>query len=142
MILQTAVVLEVAEDTCVVRSGDATRQVRFASVFPTPRVGRVWPAHLVALATTPDGTELVVWRWFDAVVLSHQPDETVRLWEPGHGEFDAHPREAYRPQQPGTRAYASAGLPGADWWVTSATAPDLDAVEAFYAKHNLWPVSP
>ena len=40
----------------------------------------------------------------------------------------------------GTRAYASAGLPGADWWVTGPGPQhvELDAVAAFYAAHGLW----
>ena len=44
----------------------------------------------------------------------------------------------------GTRAYASAGLPGADWWVEGSVGavggPDvaMDQVYAFYAEHDLW----
>jgi hypothetical protein len=52
----------------------------------------------------------------------------IRLWEPSHGEVVAQPRPARQSLQPGTRAYLSAGLPGADWWVAGgavATAEDL-----------------
>ncbi len=48
-------------------------------------------------------------------------------------------------RQPGTRAYLSAGLPGADWWVAghAATAAEqadveLDEVERFCTEHDLW----
>jgi hypothetical protein len=104
----------------------------------------VSPGHLVAVATAPEGFEVVVWRWYDAVVLGPE-DESVRLWEPAHGELVAQPRATYRPQPPGSRAYASAGLPGAEWWVTgSAEGPphaaevDLAEVEAMYTEQDLW----
>jgi hypothetical protein len=57
-----------------------------------------------------------------------------------HGEVVAQPR---RPQQfqPGTRAYLSAGLPGADWWVDGPAATraenadvDIAELESFYAE--------
>jgi hypothetical protein len=32
----------------------------------------VSPGHLVAVATAPDGSEVVVWRWYDAVVLGEE----------------------------------------------------------------------
>jgi len=94
------------------------------------------------------GTEAVVWRWFDAVVLGPE-DDRVRLWEPGHGEVVAavpaadssrtkSGRSSAQPRPPGTRAYAPAGLPGADWWVAGAVVAaaedagvELDEVEAF-----------
>ena len=44
----------------------------------------------------------------------------------------------------GTRAYASAGLRGADWWVEGpVTAVEkatvaMDEVLAFYTEHDLW----
>ena len=127
MRLRCAVVLRVGEDACETDAG----AVRFAPTFPSPRRERVSPGHLVAIATAPDGDEVVVWRWYDAVVLGDE-DGSVRLWEPAHGEVLATPRPSYAPRRPGTRAYASAGLPGADWWVTGPE-PDLDAVAAFYA---------
>ena len=93
-------------------------------MFPSPRVERVSPGHLVAIATGPDGTGVVVWRWYDAVVLGTEDDGSARLWEPAHGEVIAQPRASYGTQDPGSRAYASAGLPGAEWWVAcSASGP-------------------
>jgi len=86
------------------------------------------PGNLVAMATASDGIDTVIWRWYDAVVLGDE-DDAIRLWEPAHGEVLAQPRTAYIPGQPGTRAYLSAGLPGADWWVagpTAASAQDAD----------------
>jgi hypothetical protein len=119
--------------------------VGFAPMFPAPRVERVSPGHLVAVATGPNGTELVVWRWYDAVVLGTEDDGSVRLWEPAHGEVLAQPRASYEKQDPGSRAYASAGLPGADWWVADSAggAPqsadvDLDEVDALYTENDLW----
>jgi hypothetical protein len=119
--------------------------VGFAPMFPAPRVERVSPGHLVAVATGPNGTELVVWRWYDAVVLGTEDDGSVRLWESAHGEVLAQPRASYEKQDPGSRAYASAGLPGADWWVADSAggAPhsadvDLDEVDALYTENDLW----
>jgi len=101
---------------------------------------------LVAVATSPTGTGVVVWRWYDAVVLAHKDAGSVRLWEPAHGEVIAQPRTSYKRVEPGERAYASAGLPGADWWVAGsvAIAPEsadveLDAVHALYDDNDLWP---
>jgi hypothetical protein len=114
-------------------------------MFPTPRVERVSPGHLVALAAGPDGTEVVVWRWYDAVVLDSMDDGTVRLWEPAHGNVIAHARVSYQRQEPGSRAYASSGLPGAEWWVADAAGRDpqtvdveLDEVDALYTENGLW----
>jgi hypothetical protein len=96
------------------------------------------------MTTASDGIETVVSRWYDAVVLGDEED-AVRLLEPAHGEVLAQPRPAYLPGLPGTRAYLSAGLPGADWWVAGpavATAQDADvelgAVEDLYTEHGLW----
>jgi len=101
----------------------------------------------VAIATGPNGVEAVVWRWFDTVVLGSEDDGLVRLWEPAHDEVIAQPRPSYARQDPGSRAYASAGLPGAEWWVAHRAdgAPhtadvELDAVHALYANNDLWPV--
>jgi hypothetical protein len=100
---------------------------------------------LVAVATGPKGTGVVMWRWYDAVVLGQRDDGSVRLWEPAHGEVVAHPRASYVKQDPGSRAYASAGLPGAEWWVAGSAsgAPhsadvELNDVVAFYTENNLW----
>jgi hypothetical protein len=118
--------------------------VRYATVVPGPRVERVSPGHLVAVATAPDGAETVIWRWFDAVVLGEE-DGLVRLWEPSHGEVLARSRREQQQQRPGTRAYLSAGLPGADWWVAGAAVAraedarvELDEVERFFTERDLW----
>ena len=140
--LRLAVVLGTDERTCTVVA-DERLTVPYAAVFPAPRAERVLPGHLVALAPAPGGGEVVVWRWFDAVVLD-AADGQVRLWEPVHGEVLAVPRDPARLPPPGSRAYASAGLPGADWWVAGpavARAADaeveLDEVCAFFVEHGL-----
>jgi hypothetical protein len=104
----------------------------------------VSPGHLVALATATDGTEAVIWRWYDAVVVGIETD-LVRLWEPSHGEVAARPRRADQPRPLGTRAYLSAGLSGADWWVAGAAVAaaeyadvELDEVERFCTEQDLW----
>lgn len=127
-------------------SSDGIRSIAFAPMFPSPRTERVSPGHLVAIATGPGGSEVVVWRWYDAVVLGHENDGAVRLWEPAHGEVIAEPRASYRRLDPGSRAYASAGLPGADWWVAASANTDPQTVDAelvdvdnLYADNDLWP---
>jgi hypothetical protein len=114
-------------------------------MFPSPRAERVSAGHLVAVATRPGGTAVVVWRWYDAVVLGTDDDGSVRLWEPAHGEVIAQPRAWYEWQEPGSRAFASAGLPGAEWWVADSAdgAPhtarvELDDVDALYTESDLW----
>jgi hypothetical protein len=142
--LRRGIVLRVREDACEILNAGRPRSVRYATPFPSPHTERVSPGHLVAVATAPDGTEAVVWRWYDAVVLGAEED-LIRLWEPAHGEVLAQPRRSYRSSQPGTRAYLSAGLPGAEWWVAGpavATAEsadvELDEVERLYTEHDLW----
>jgi hypothetical protein len=142
--LSRGLVLRVSEDSCEIRADGHHRTVGFARMFPTPRTERVAPGNLVAVATTDDGHEVVVWRWYDAVVLEDGEDG-VRLWEPFHGEVVARPRPAYDSPPPGTRAYLSAGLPGGEWWVAGRVAPDaseaaveLDDVVALYTAHDLW----
>jgi hypothetical protein len=144
--LRTARVIRVEEHACEVWSRGEVDSVGFAPMFPSPRVERVSPGHLVAVATGPDGTAVVVWRWYDAVVLGTGDAGSVRLWEPAHGEVVARPRASYERQDPGSRAYASAGLPGAEWWVAASAggAPhsaevELDEVDALYAENGLWP---
>ena len=152
--LTSAVVLATSEQACDVASPTGeSESVRYADVFPSPRIERVSPGHLVAVATAEDGVRRVVWRWFDAVVLGPEGG-LVRLWEPAHGEVLARPRGTTSSWRPGGRAYASAGLPGADWWVAGpATAQpgdagvELDEVARFYADRDLWrsvfpPVAP
>ena len=138
--LHTARVLRVREDACEVRDDERTVPVPFATVFPTPRTERVSPGHLVAIATSHTGEQVVVWRWFDAVVLGQDDDGSVRLWEPAHGEVVARPRPSYRSVPPGSRAFASAGLPGADWWVAAhADDVELGDVDKLYTDNDLWP---
>lgn len=144
--LRTSRVLRVHEHACEVWGDGDVSSVGFAPMFPTPRVERVSPGHLVAVVTRPDGADVVVWRWYDAVVLGDERDGSVRLWEPAHGEVLAQPRPSCQKRDPGSRAYASAGLPGAEWWVAGgADGPpntadvELDDVEAMYTDNGLWP---
>ena|SRR6266571_28417 len=143
--LRCGIVLSVQQDACQILRAGQPSSVGFAKSFPSPRTERVSPGHLVAIAAAADGAEAVVWRWYDAVVLGEEAG-LVRLWEPAHGAVVAHPRRARQHRQPGTRAYLSAGLPGADWWVagpavTEAEDADveLDEVERFCTEHGLWP---
>jgi hypothetical protein len=143
--LRTSRVLRVHEDVCEIWSCSGRTPIRFAPMFPSPRMERVSPGHLVAVATGPGGSEAVVWRWYDAVVLGQERDGAVWLWEPAHGEISAQPRASYEQQEPGTRAYASAGLPGAEWWVAASADSDpqtvnvdLDEVDNLYNENELW----
>lgn len=143
--LRCGIVLHVQEDACQILRAGQLSSVRFAEPFPSPRTKRVSPGHLVAVAGAADGAEAVVWRWYDAVVLGEETG-LVRLWEPAHGEVVAHPRHDGPHRLPGTRAYLSAGLPGADWWVAGAAVVkaedadvELDEVERFCTEHGLWP---
>ena len=132
------------EDACQVLAEGKTFSVRYAPQFPAPRRERVLPGHLVAVAEAPGVSGVVIWRWYDAVVLGSDGG-TVQLWEPAHGEVTARRR---RPQQhygPGTRAYLSAGLPGAGWWVAGSAVDraedaevELDEVERLYTGHDMW----
>ena len=126
--LRTAVVLEVAEESCQVVAAGRVERAGFLDAFPRPRTERVLPGHLVAVVAGATGPQ-VVWRWYDAVVVGTEGD-AVRLWEPGHGVVTARPRtSADLPL--GSRAWLSAGLPGADWWVASAVAgpPEVELRE-------------
>ena len=143
--LRCGIVLRVEEDTCQIFGKGQSWSVRYASQFPSPRTRRVSPGNLVAVAAAPDGSEVVIWRWYDAVVLGEETADLIRMWEPAHGEVVAQPRRRQQLRSPGTRAYLSAGLPGADWWVAgnvAAAAEDadveLDEVERFYEEHDLW----
>jgi hypothetical protein len=120
-VLRCGIVLRVQEDEGqILRAGTAS-SAGFTKAFPSPRVQRVSPGHLVAVVAGTGGAGAVVWWWYDAVVLGEEAG-LVRLWEPAHGEVVAHPRRARQHRQPGTRAYLSAGLPGAGWWVAGAVA--------------------
>lgn len=143
-LLVCGIVLRVQEDVCEILRAGQLCSVGYAKPFPSPRTERVSPGHLVAVAAAADGVETVVWRWYDAVVLGEETG-LVRLWEPSHGEVVAHPRRTQQHRQPGTRAYLSAGLPGADWWVAGAAMAraedaevELDEVERFYTERGLW----
>ena len=125
-------------------AGDRVLSVGYATWFPSPRTERVSPGHLVALAAHEDA-EVVVWRWYDAVVVGEEPGGRLRLWEPAHGEMVAHPRRQQPRPAPGTRVLASAGLPGADWWVAGPVTPrvedadvELDEVARFLVEQGLW----
>jgi hypothetical protein len=142
--LRCGLVLRVAEDACQVLTDGHVASVRYAAQFPKPRTERVSPGHLVAFADVPGGSGAVVWRWYDAVVLANEA-ESVTLWEPAHGEVAAHRRRPQERYDPGTRAYLSAGLPGAQWWVAGRAvgrAEDADVelaeVERLYTEHGLW----
>jgi len=142
--LRTAVVLLTAEDSCTVFTADQRTDVPHARAFPKPRIERVLPGHLVAIATAPAGSAFVVWRWFDAVVLD-RIGSSVRVWEPAHGVVRAELRDPRRNYRPETRAYLTAGLPGAEWWVAGPVADraedaevDLDQVDKFFTGLDLW----
>ena len=143
--LRCGIVLRAKEDSCEISIDGERCRVRYASHFPAPRTERVSPGHLVAVARTPDGTDVVVWRWYDAVVVEAR-DDLVVLWEPSHGEVSAKCRTANGPSaQPGTRAYLSAGLPGAEWWVAGPVTDvarnadvELDEFERHYTENALW----
>lgn len=136
--------LRVHEDFCEIVFGDQLAHARYATHFPTPRVERVSPGDLVATAKAPDGAHVVVWRWYDAVVLG-EADGLIRMWEPAHGEVSARRRQEHWHPQSGSRAYLSAGLPGAAWWVAGPTTfssegadVELVEVENFYTTNDLW----
>lgn len=142
--LRCGIVLRVQEDACQIIERGRFTSVRYAMPFPSPRTERVSPGHLVAVATAPDGTEAVIFRWYDAVVLGEESG-LIRLWEPSHGEVVAQPRHPQQLRRRGTRSYLSAGLPGADWWVAGAAAAqaedadvELDEVERFCTERDLW----
>lgn len=142
--LHRGIVLRVREDSCEILAADGIATAGYATQFPTPHVERVSPGNLVAVATGPDGTEVVVWRWYDAVVVADEPDGVV-VWEPAHGESRARRRVPDRRYQPGTRAYVSAGLPGAEWWIAGrhVAHPDdadveLAEVAGLYTDNGLW----
>ena len=143
-LLHCGIVLRSEEDACQVVAGGEIVSVRYASQFPAPRRERVLPGHLVAIAEAPDAAALVVWRWYDAVVLGSDTG-SVRLWEPAHGDVAAQRRRPQQQYGPGTRAYLSAGLPGADWWVAGRAVDhaedadvELDEVERLYTEHDMW----
>ena len=141
--LRCGIVLRSEEDACQVLASGQVVSVGYASQFPVPRRERVLPGHLVAIAEA-SAAAVVVWRWYDAVVLGSDAG-SVRLWEPAHGEVAAQRRRPQQQYDPGTRAYMSAGLPGAEWWVAGRAVDqaedaevELDEVERFYTEHDMW----
>jgi hypothetical protein len=142
--LRPAIVLGSTEDACTVFADARERVTPYGSVFPRPRAERVAPGNLVAVVARSGDSDMVIWRWFDAVVID-QAESTVTLWEPHHGTVVAQLRDPQRVYRPGSRAYASAGLPGADWWLAGPTVDraenaevELDEVEEFFTRQGLW----
>jgi hypothetical protein len=142
--LRCGIVLRSEEDACQVLARGQVASARYASQFPAPRRERILPGHLVAIAEAPGASAVAVWRWYDAVVLGSDPG-SVRLWEPAHGEVAAQRRRPHQHYDPGTRAYLSAGLPGAEWWVAGRAVDhaedaevELDEVERLYTEHDMW----
>lgn len=135
--------MRVREDVCYVIVDGQLTTARYAPHFPTPRTERVSPGHVVALATAFDRVPVILWRWYDAVVVGVEEGQ-VRLWEPAHGEVLANPRLNAEDYVPGQRAYASAGLPGAEWWVCGPASGadhidvERDEVSRLYTQHSLW----
>ena len=142
--LHCGIVLHSEEDVCQVVARGQVVSVRYASQFPAPRRERVLPGHLVAIAEPSGGVPVVIWRWYDAVVLGSDAS-SVWLWEPAHGDVAAQRRRPQQDYHPGTRAYLSAGLPGAKWWVAGRAVDrpedadvELDEVERLYTEHDMW----
>jgi hypothetical protein len=142
--LRQAIVLSTTEDACTSFAQGQRTVVPYARAFPRPRAERVAPGHLVAIATAADGSEVVIWRWFDAVVVD-EAAPTVSLWEPAHGSVLAQRRNPRHTYRLGGRAYISAGLPGAEWWVAGPVVDrgedadvDLGEVEQFFTELDLW----
>jgi hypothetical protein len=109
--LRPAIVLSTTEDACTVFAAGQRAVIPYADPFPKPRAKRVAPGHLVAVATVAEGSvadvaAVVVWRWFDAVVLE-RAGRSVSLWEPGHGVVLAEPRDLQRTYWPGSRPGSS-----------------------------------
>jgi hypothetical protein len=66
--LHCATVVRPSEGGCQVLHEDQLAVVKYSAPFK-PRAERLTPGQLVAIASTPEGSQVVVWRWFDAVVL-------------------------------------------------------------------------
>lgn len=74
-----------------------------------------------------------------------RPGYGMPFGRPAHGEVAAQRRRPQERHVPGARAYLSAGLPGAQWWVAGRAvdrAEDADVelteVERLYTEHGLW----
>ena len=99
--LRCGIVVRVRQDASEIVTGRRLCSVRYATPFPSPRTERVSPGHLVAIATASDGSEALVWRWYEAVVLGAEAGlsgcgspRTAKSW-PGHG-----PRTSLRSPEP------------------------------------------
>jgi len=143
-LLRPAIVVSTSEAACTVVTQEQKVVVPYAEFFPRPRAERVAPGHLVAVSAAPGASAVIVWRWFDAVVVEAVAGQ-VKLWEPNHGEVLAQARDPVRSPLPGSRAYLSSGLEGAEWWMAGpavARAEDanveLSEVRAFLSTHGLW----
>jgi len=142
--LHGATVLDAMADECLVYGNGREYVARYAAPFGS-KSGTVAPGHLVAIHVTQSESSLVLWRWYDALVIRDGPDGTVEMWEPAHGTVTAVRRQVGTELRPGGRAYLSAGLAGAPWWVNDmVTSSPEDAnvefgeVVAFYDEHELW----
>jgi hypothetical protein len=140
--LRSAIVLGTSEEPCTVIGQDQGTAIKYAGFFPSPRLERVAPGHLVPV--TSAWTSPSSWRWFDAVILEEVTGQ-VRLWEPNHGGGARQGRDPRPCQRPGSRAYLSAGLEGAEWWVAGPAVVrardaevELGEVQRFLSMHGLW----
>jgi hypothetical protein len=79
------------------RQRGTARVCPVATQFLAPRTQRVSPGHLVPVATAPNGSDVVIWRWYDAVLLGEEAG-LIRMWQPAHGEVLARPRGPRRPR--------------------------------------------
>src|SRR5450432_3300237 len=93
--LRPAIVLGTTEDACTILTEGQVDVVPYAAPFPRPRTERVTPGQLVAVATSPDGRDVVLWRWFDAVVVELTA-ASITAWEPNHGFVVAQARDPRR----------------------------------------------
>jgi hypothetical protein len=142
--MRLGIVHSTEEETCTLLVAGQQVVLPYARPFPGPRVERVAPGHLIATVRSDEGSEVAVWRWYDAVV-QESAGTTVRLWEPAHGSVTAAPRRPDHHHRPGGRAYLSAGLPGAQWWVAGPAVDqaehadvELEEVERFFKTIGLW----
>jgi len=106
------------EDECTVFADGGPRVVSYA-LPPRPRARRVAPGDLMVIAGESGAFEVILWRWFDAVVVD-QAGLVSRSGEPNHGTVVAQARDRRQGHRPGSRANLSAGLPGAEWWVAGS----------------------
>lgn len=143
--LTSGVVLRVSPDGCEVLRAGRVLRAGYSGAF-APRSANLAPGHLVALQPGQHNT-LVVWRWFDAVVINVEGTR-AQVWEAQHGEVTARLRHPGLPLPVGGRAWVSTGLPGSEWWLESAVGVpptaevDLGEVTRFYDQHDLWDAGP